>query len=100
MAFENLIIRARSVTKSYGSEIVLSDFNLDVWNGSIVGILGISGSGKTTALRLLAGFDKPDSGIIEMRNRVISSEGTFLTTRRKKCWNGFSRLCSIPPFKC
>ena len=53
MAFENLIIRARSVTKSYGSEIVLSDFNLDVWNGSIVGILGISGSGKTTALRLL-----------------------------------------------
>ncbi len=46
MAFENLIIRARSVTKSYGSEIVLSDFNLDVWNGSIVGILGISGSGK------------------------------------------------------
>ena len=46
MAFENLIIRARSVTKSYGSEVVLSDFNLDVWNGSIVGILGISGSGK------------------------------------------------------
>ena len=78
MAFENLIIRARSVTKSYGSEIVLSDFNLDVWNGSIVGILGISGSGTTTALRLLSGFDKPDTGIIEMRNRVISSEDTFL----------------------
>ena len=33
MAFENLIIRARSVTKSYGSELVLSDCNLDVWNG-------------------------------------------------------------------
>ena len=70
MAFENLIIRARSVTKSYGSELVLSDFNLDVWNGSIVGVLGTSGSGKTTALRLLAGFDKPDSGIIEMRNNI------------------------------
>ena len=37
MAFENLIIRARSVTKSYEKETVLSDFNLDVWNGSIVG---------------------------------------------------------------
>ena len=78
MAFENLIIRARSVAKSYGSETVLSDFNLDVWNGSIVGILGISGSGKTTALRLLAGFDKPDSGIIEMRDKVISSKETFM----------------------
>ena len=43
MAFENLIIRARSVTKSYEKETVLSDFNLDVWNGSIVGVLGMSG---------------------------------------------------------
>ena len=49
MAYDNLIIRARSITKSYGSEKVLSDFNLDVWNGAIVGILGVSGSGKTTA---------------------------------------------------
>ena len=41
MAYDNLIIRARSITKSYGSEKVLSDFNLDVWNGAIVGILDI-----------------------------------------------------------
>ena len=74
MVYDSLIIRARSVAKSYGSEKVLVDFNLDVWNGAIVGILGVSGSGKTTALRLIAGFEKPDSGIIEMRNEVISSD--------------------------
>ena len=96
MAFENLIIRARSVTKSYGSEIVLSDFNLDVWNGSIVGILGISGSGKTTALRLLAGFDKPDSGIIEMRNRVISSEETFLPPEERNVGMVFQDYALFP----
>ena len=96
MAFENLIIRARSVTKSYGSEIVLSDFNLDVWNGSIVGILGISGSGKTTALRLLAGFDKPDSGIIEMRNRVISSEDTFLPPEERNVGMVFQDYALFP----
>ena len=96
MAFENLIIRARSVTKSYGSEIVLSDFNLDVWNGSIVGILGISGSGKTTALRLLAGFDKPDSGIIEMRNRVISSENTFLPPEERNVGMVFQDYALFP----
>jgi len=78
MAFENLIIRARSVTKFYEKEIVLSDFNLDVWNGSIVGVLGMSGSGKTTALRLIAGFEKPDSGLIEMRNQIISSDEVFV----------------------
>ena len=96
MAFENLIIRARSVTKSYGSEVVLSDFNLDVWNGSIVGILGISGSGKTTALRLLAGFDKPDSGIIEMRNRVISSEDTFLPPEERNVGMVFQNYALFP----
>ena len=96
MAFENLIIRARSVTKSYGSELVLSDFNLDVWNGSIVGILGISGSGKTTALRLLAGFDKPDTGIIEMRNRVISSEDTFLPPEERNVGMVFQDYALFP----
>ena len=96
MAFENLIIRARSITKSYGSEIVLSDFNLDVWNGSIVGILGISGSGKTTALRLLAGFDKPDTGIIEMRNRVISSEDTFLPPEERNVGMVFQDYALFP----
>ena len=96
MAFENLIIRARSVTKSYGSEIVLSDFNLDVWNGSIVGILGISGSGKTTALRLLAGFDKPDTGIIEMRNRVISSEDTFVPPEERNVGMVFQDYALFP----
>jgi iron(III) transport system ATP-binding protein len=96
MAFENLIIRARSVTKSYGSEIVLFDFNLDVWNGSIVGILGTSGSGKTTALRLLAGFDKPDSGIIEMRNRVISSEDTFLPPEERNVGMVFQDYALFP----
>ena len=96
MAFENLIIRARSVTKSYGSEVVLSDFNLDVWNGSIVGILGISGSGKTTALRLLAGFDKPDTGIIEMRHRVISSEDTFLPPEERNVGMVFQDYALFP----
>ena len=96
MAFENLIIRARSVVKSYGSEKVLSDFNLDIWNGSIVGILGISGSGKTTALRLLAGFDKPDSGIIEMRDRVISSQETFLPPEERNVGMVFQDYALFP----
>ena len=96
MAFENLIIRARSVAKSYGSEKVLSDFNLDIWNASIVGILGISGSGKTTALRLLAGFDKPDSGIIEMRDKVISSEETFLPPEERNVGMVFQDYALFP----
>ena len=60
MVFNSLIIRARNVAKAYGNEPVLTNFNIDIWRGGIFGILGMSGSGKTTALRLIAGFDRPD----------------------------------------
>ena len=96
MAYDNLIIRARSITKSYGSEKVLSDFNLDVWNGAIVGILGVSGSGKTTALRLIAGFEKPDSGIIEMRNEIISNEEIYLPPEERNVGMVFQDYALFP----
>ena len=96
MAFDNLIIRTRSVYKSYDKEVVLSDFNLDVWNGSIVGILGASGSGKTTALRLIAGFDTPDSGVIEMRNKVISSKDIFIPPEERNVGMVFQDYALFP----
>jgi len=96
MAYDNLIIRARSIAKSYGSEKVLSDFNLDVWNGAIVGILGVSGSGKTTALRLIAGFEKPDTGIIEMRNEIISSEEIYLPPEERNVGMVFQDYALFP----
>ena len=96
MAYENLIIRARSVSKSYGSELVLSDFNLDVWNGAIVGVLGVSGSGKTTALRLIAGFEKPDSGIIEMREEIISSQEVYVPPEERNVGMVFQDYALFP----
>ena len=54
MVFDNLIIRARDVAKKYGDEQVLTSFNIDIWKGGIFGILGMSGSGKTTAADYLS----------------------------------------------
>ena len=96
MAFENLLIRTRSVSKFYDEEQVLSDFNLDVWKGSITGILGSSGSGKTTALRLIAGFDRPDAGIIEMKNEVIVSDEVWLPPERRNIGMVFQDYALFP----
>ena len=96
MAFDNLLIRTRSISKFYDEERVLSDFNLDVWKGSITGILGSSGSGKTTALRLIAGFDRPDAGIIEMKNEVIVSDEVWLPPERRSIGMVFQDYALFP----
>ena len=96
MAFDNLLIRTRSISKFYDEEQVLSDFNLDVWKGSITGILGSSGSGKTTALRLIAGFDRPDAGIIEMKNEVIVSDEVWLPPEKRNIGMVFQDYALFP----
>ena len=96
MVFDNLIIRARSLSKSYGDETVLENFNIDIWYGSIFGILGVSGSGKTTALRLLAGFENPDEGTIEMHNKVIYDKKINIPPEERKIGMVFQDYALFP----
>src|SRR5439155_24720390 len=54
----------RDVTKRYGATVAVDHLSLKIRKGEFFSILGPSGSGKTTTLRLLAGFEQPDSGEI------------------------------------
>lgn len=56
----------RNLTAHYGSTKVLDDLSLDVGAGELVSLLGASGCGKTTTLRLVAGFLQPTSGTIHL----------------------------------
>lgn len=58
-------VRILNLSKSYGDKKVLSDFSLTVPAGARVALMGPSGVGKTTLLRLLAHLEKPDAGNIE-----------------------------------
>ncbi|MEE2945741.1 MAG: ABC transporter ATP-binding protein [Pseudomonadota bacterium] len=55
-------VSLHNVTKTYGDEIALDDVSMTVPNGSFVVLLGPTGAGKTTTLRMVSGLDKPDSG--------------------------------------
>ena len=57
-------LEIRKLAKSFGDVQVLKDLDLELDEGEILALLGLSGSGKTTALRLLAGFETPDHGEI------------------------------------
>src|SRR5205807_804231 len=59
-------VRAIGLRKTYGAQIAVERLSLDVWPGEFFTMLGPSGSGKTTTLRLIAGFERPDSGAIEL----------------------------------
>jgi len=58
-------IKLKNLSKSYGSEQVLSDFNHVFKEGSFTCIMGKSGAGKTTLLRILMGLEQADAGVIE-----------------------------------
>jgi putative spermidine/putrescine transport system ATP-binding protein len=59
-------VRLVDVRKSYGEVAAVAGVTLDVARGEFFTLLGPSGSGKTTTLRLIAGFERPDSGRVEL----------------------------------
>lgn len=69
----NKVIRAENVNKSFGDQILLQDFNVDIPAGAIVGIIGPNGVGKTTFFRMIVGEEKPDSGHLELGETVVLS---------------------------
>lgn len=58
----SLVLKAEHIRKSFGNVEVLKDINLSVEKGSVVSILGPSGTGKTTFLRCLNYLEKPEAG--------------------------------------
>lgn len=65
-------VEFRSVRKTFGLTTALDDFSLHIHSGELVCLLGPSGCGKTTALRVLAGFERADSGHIEVDSKDVT----------------------------
>ncbi len=81
------LVEIKHLVKSYtrGGQIVpvLQDITLDIAEGDFISLMGPSGSGKSTLLNLIAGIDKPDSGILKIAGEDITklSEGELADWR-------------------
>ena len=74
------LIVLEKVSKAYqpGGPPAVDALSLTVEEGEIVALLGLSGCGKTTTLRLIIGFEAPDAGRIEIAGRVVADGRTFV----------------------
>jgi phospholipid/cholesterol/gamma-HCH transport system ATP-binding protein len=79
------LVEVQNVTFSYDQRQVLKDINLVIPKGKVVAIMGLSGCGKTTLLRLIGGALVPDQGEIRVAGQVINKldEDGLFAMRRK-----------------
>ena len=66
------MITATNITKRFGDFTALDDVSLEIPDGSLTALLGPSGSGKSTLLRIIAGLERPDSGVVCIGNEDVT----------------------------
>ncbi len=90
------LIRCRSVSKRFGDVKAVDSVSLALHPGEIVAILGQSGCGKTTLLRLIAGYEELDSGEVEVGGHTVSSASEHAPPERRGIGMVFQEYALFP----
>ena len=77
------ILVVKRLAKAFHGNTVLHDIDLDLPPGTTTAVVGSSGCGKTTLLRLIAGFETPDGGTITIAGRQVASPGSAVAPHRR-----------------
>ena len=77
------ILDIKALAKSFNTNTVLHDIDLALQPGTTTAVVGSSGCGKTTLLRLIAGFETPDAGTITLAGRQVASPESAVAPHRR-----------------
>ncbi|MFA7250492.1 MAG: ABC transporter ATP-binding protein [Dehalococcoidia bacterium] len=91
-----IAVRAQGLSCRLGDKIAVHDLSLEVYAGELFAILGPSGCGKTTSLRLLAGFERPDSGSLWLFDDLVASDDAFVPAERRRVGMVFQDYALFP----
>ncbi|MEE8373360.1 MAG: ABC transporter ATP-binding protein [Dehalococcoidia bacterium] len=91
-----IAVRCSGLSKRFGRAPAVEDVNLEVEEGSFLALLGPSGCGKTTLLRLIAGFETPDSGTVEVGGRKVTGPGVFVPPEKRRVGIVFQDYALFP----
>lgn len=67
------VLKIKNLDKAFGTNIVLNDFNLTLYKGENVAVLGKSGSGKSVLIKCIIGLLEPDAGTIEVLEKNVTN---------------------------
>jgi iron(III) transport system ATP-binding protein len=90
------MVCAHGVSKSFGDVRAVDGAELCVDHGELVALLGPSGCGKTSLLRLMAGFDRPDSGEVCLEGSVVAGPGRFAPPEQRRVGMVFQDYALFP----
>ncbi len=93
---EETILEMQDVSKRFGSEQALRNLDLTLRDGEVLTLIGPSGCGKTTALRVIAGLERPDQGQVKLRGKTVNDNGTFVPPEERNVGFVFQDLALFP----
>jgi iron(III) transport system ATP-binding protein len=91
-----IAIRCQGLAKQFGEVQAVVGLNLALREGQFLALLGPSGCGKTTTLRLLAGFEVPDSGEVEIGGQLVNAPNRYVPPERRSIGMVFQEYALFP----
>ncbi len=90
------LLELENVSHAYGTQLVVDHLSLRLAEGEIACLLGASGCGKTTVLRLIAGFETPKTGTIRLRGETVAQPVRSLAPERRRVGMVFQDYALFP----
>ena len=92
----NLVLNCNNLSKYFDKYKVISNLDLQLFSGQILSILGSSGCGKTTLLRLISGLEELDRGEIFLNGKLVSQNGFNVPPNKRNIGMVFQNYSLFP----
>jgi iron(III) transport system ATP-binding protein len=89
-------VEVSGISRTFGLTRAVDGVTLEVRPGEIFGVLGPSGCGKTTLLRLIAGFERPETGTVTVGGTLVAGDGTWVSPERRRIGMVFQDYALFP----